>query len=43
MIVQDRGLMAEPGLPIPVKVKVLLDVRTDAEWRDEFERAGGRT
>jgi hypothetical protein len=43
MTVQDRGLMAERVFQSQGKVKVLLDVPTEAEWRDEFERAGGRT
>jgi hypothetical protein len=43
MIVHDRGLMAERVFQSQVKVKALHDVRTEAEWREEFERAGGRT
>ena len=35
--------MAERVFQSQVKVRVLHDVRTEAEGREAFERAGGRT
>jgi hypothetical protein len=40
LVLKIEALMADRVVQSQVKVKVLSDVRTAAEWRNEFERAG---